>query len=196
MCKALHSALLGALVLAGCGNGSVPVTSMSSSSTVGAGGSTSSGAGGGGGSGGAGCLTATISVDGDGPTNYFDAACMGSHGAAYTSHANGYLGYAGAGQPEQLFISGCVNDTASPTDGSLSLTVPQSGSGSATTGAASYANGVDTFMTDTAVTLMVTELDNMMVKGSYTATVSSTNNGAKMLSGTFAVCRVPDVLPP
>jgi hypothetical protein len=63
-------------------------------------------------------------------------------------------------------------------------------------GTASYANGTDTFTTPTAVTVMVTEIDSAVVQGSYTAAVSSTNNGMKMLSGTFSVCRVPNSLPP
>jgi hypothetical protein len=143
-------------------------------------------------------MTASISVDGDGPTNHFGAACMGSWGAGHTAYANGYLGYPapGSGDSEQLFISGCVKSTVSPSFGSLSLSVPQTTVGSVTTGTASYANGLDTFTTDTAVTVMVTEIDSTVVKGSYTATVGSTNNGEKMLSGTFSVCRVADFLPP
>jgi hypothetical protein len=188
MCKAIHFALASVLVLAGCG-------SKSSSSTLGTGGSTSSSANGG--SGGGGCGMAFINIDGDGPTNRFDAACMGSYGALYTAHANGYLGYLTHNSSDlQLFVDGCAESTAPPMDGSLSLTVPQMGSTTATMGTASYANGTDTFTTTTAVTLMVSQMDNATVQGSYTATVSSTNNGTKMLSGTFSVCRVPNYLPP
>jgi hypothetical protein len=189
MSKALYFALVSTLALAGCGNSSVSLGSSS------AGGSAATGTGG---AGGASCATASISVDGDGPTNHFGAACKGSYGASHTTHANGYLGYPGpnSGQPEQLFVSGCVNSTAPPADGSLSLMAPQPGAGSVTMGTATYANGTDTFATDTAVTLTVSEIDGVVVKGTYTAAVSSTNNGAKMLSGAFVVCRVPDFLPP
>ena len=189
MRKAIHFALVSTLVLAGCGNGSMPLGSASSSS---------SGTTGTGGAGGAGCVTASLSVDGDGPTNHFGAACLGSYGAAHSSHANGYLGYPkpNSGLAEQLFVNGCAKTDAPPLYGSLSLTAPLSGVGSATMGTASYANGTDTFTTDTAVTLMVSEFDSMVVKGSYTATVSATNKSVKMLSGTFAVCRLPFFLPP
>jgi hypothetical protein len=192
MRKAIYFAWASTLVLAGCGNSSV---SLGSSSSLGTGGGTSTGTGG---AGGADCVMASISVDGDGATNHFGAACKGSYGAAHTTHANGYLGFPGAdsGLTEQVFVNGCANSTAPPMFGSLSLMAPQPGVGSATMGTASYANGTDTFTTDTAVMLTVTELDGLVVKGSYTATVSSTNNGVKMLSGTFSVCRVPDFLPP
>jgi hypothetical protein len=192
MCKATSFALAGALALIGCGS-----TSSSSSSTLGTGGGTSSSAATGtGGSGGASCVVAALAVDGDGPTNHFDAACMGSYAAMYTSHAYGYLAYASHDSTDlQLDIGGCAEAMADPMDGSLSLTLPQTGVGSATMGAASYANGTDTFTTDTEVTATVTELDSV-IRGSYTATVSSKNNGVKMLSGTFAVCRVPNYFPP
>lgn len=195
MCKAIYFALVSTLVLAGCGERSESLGSASSSSAAGTGGSTSSSATTGG-VGGAGCVTASISVEGDGPTNHIGAACMGSYGAAYTSYANGYLGYPGpnSGLPEQLFVNGCVKGATMY--GSLSLMAPQTTIGSATMGTASYTNGTDTFTTDTAVTLTVSEIDSMVVKGSYTATVSAANSGERMLSGTFSVCRVPDFLPP
>ena len=198
MCRDVYFALASTLVLAGCGHSEAPGSAYSSS-TLGTGGSASSSVTTGtGGAGGDGCVTASISIDGDGPTNHLGGACMGSWGAGYTSHANGYIGYPGpnSGLPEQLFVSGCVKSTAPPEYGSLSLMVPLTTVGSATMGTASYVNGLDTFTTDTAVTLVVSEIDSMVVKGSYTATVSSANNGVKMLSGSFAVCRVPDFLPP
>lgn len=196
MSKVIYFAFASTLVLAGCGQDGMSVGAAYS--TLGTGGGASSSTTGTGAAGGADCVAASITIDGDGPTNHLGAACMGSWGASHTSYANGYLGYPdpGGGLPEQLFVSGCVNTTASPTFGSLSLMVPQTTVGSATMGMASYANGLDTFTTDTAVTLMVSALDTMLVKGSYTATVSSTNSGMKMLSGTFTVCRVPDFLPP
>ena len=188
MGKAIGFALASALVLAGCG-------SQPSSPGMGGGGSSSS-AGGGGGAGGASCTIASFSVDGDGPTNRFNAACMGSYGAAYTSHANGYLAYTSpTSQDLVLTVEGCAEGTASPMDGSLSLTIPQTGVGDTTTGQATYANGVDTFTTDTAVTAMVTEISSAMIQGSYTATVGSTGSGTKTLSGTFSVCRVPNYRP-
>jgi hypothetical protein len=143
-------------------------------------------------------VSASISVDGDGPSNHFGAACMGSYGAMSTTHANGYFGFPppNSGLPGQFFVSGCAKSDAPPAFGSLSLTAPLAGLGSATMGTASYANGTDTFTTDTAVTLTVSELDTMVVKGSYTASVSSTNNGVKMLSGTFSVCRAPFFMAP
>lgn len=188
MHKAIHSALVGTLVLAGCGQGPMSMGSSSSSSaTTGTGGDA-----------GPGCVTASISVDGDGPTNHFGAACLGSYGAAHTAHANGYLGYPGsdAGLAEQLFVNGCAKADAPPKFGSLSLTAPLSGVGSATTGTASYANGTDTFTTATAVTVMLSELDGAVVKGSYTATVTDANKSVKTLSGSFSVCRLPFFLPP
>jgi hypothetical protein len=193
MFKATSFALASALVLAGCGS------SSSSSSALGTGGSStsSSASTGTGGTGGSACALASLVVDGDGPTNHFNAACMGSYGAMSTSHANAYLAYVAPGSSDlELDISGCAEATASPTDGSLSITVSQSAVGSATTGMATYANGTDTFTTDTAVTVMVSELDSTLVQGSYTANVSSTNSGVKMLSGTFSLCRVPNYTPP
>jgi hypothetical protein len=196
MGKATSIALAGALVLAGCG-------SSSPSSTLGTGGGTSSSTGsggsggGGGGAGGAGCGIASLVVDGDGPANHFNAACMGTYAAAYTAHANGYLAYTAPGSVDlQLDVGGCAESTAPLLDGSLLLTAPQTGVGSATMGTASYTNGTDTFTTDSAVTMMVTEITSALVKGSYTATVSSANSGMKMLSGTFSVCRVPNFTPP
>jgi hypothetical protein len=188
MRKAIYFAWVSTLVLAGCGNGSTSQGTTTSSS----------GGTGGGGAGGAACTTASISVEGDGPTNHFGAACMGSYGIAYTTHANGYLGFPGphSGGPEQLFVNGCAKSDAPSMFGSLSLMAPQLGVGTVSMGTATYENGTDTFTTDTAVTLTVSEIDSMAVQGSYTATVSSTNNGTKMLSGTFAVCRVQDFLPP
>jgi hypothetical protein len=190
MCNATYFALASALALAGCG--STP------SSTLGTGGSPSSSAAtGAGGGGGAACVMASIIIEGDGPENHFDASCMGSYGATYTSHANGYLAYATHTSLDlQLDINGCAEATASPMDGSLSLTVAQTGVGNATMGTASYANGTDTFTTATEVTVMVSEITSAVVQGSYTATVSSMNSGMKMLSGTFAVCREPNYTPP
>jgi hypothetical protein len=205
MSKAIGFALASTLVLVGCGSKSSPLgaggsTSSAASSQAGAGGGAggSSGAGGGGGGeGGAGCVMGSISIDGDGPTNHFNAACMGFYGTTFTSHANGYLGYPTHTSPDaQLYISGCPESTTPPMFGSLSLTVPQTGVGNATTGTASYANATGTFKTDTAVTVMITQISSSVVQGSYTATVSSTSNGTKMLSGTFDVCRVPNYRPP
>ena len=189
MSKAIYSALVSTLVLAGCGNGSVSVGTTSSSEDAGTGT---------GGAGGAVCTASSISVDGDGPTNHFGAACMGSYGVAYTMHANGYFGYPlpDSGDPGRVFISGCAKSDAPPLFGSLSLTAPLAAVGNATMGTASYANGTDTFATDTAVTLMLTAAEGNVMTGSYTATVDATNNGAKMLSGTFSVCRVPSFFPP
>jgi len=197
MSKVISFAFATTLVLSGCGQDGMSVGAAYSTLGTG-GGASSSATTGTGAAGGGGCVAASITIDGDGPTNHLGAACMGSWGASHTAYANGYLGYPGpsSGLPEQLFVSGCVKNTTSPSFGSLSLMVPQTTVGSATMGTASYANGLDTFTTDTAVTLMVSELDTMMVKGSYTATVSATNSDMKMLSGTFAVCRVPDFLPP
>jgi hypothetical protein len=194
MWKVVSFALASTLALGGCGHSEAPGSAYSS----GTGGSTSSSETGTGGESGTGCTTASISVDGDGPTNHLGAACMGSWGAKYTSYANGYLSYPApnSGDSEQLVINGCVNTTASPMFGSFSLSVPQTTVGSATMGSASYANGLDTFATDTDVTVMVTQIDSKVVKGSFTANVSSTNNGMKMLSGSFSVCRVSDLLPP
>ncbi len=191
MRKAIYFTLASALAVAGCG-------STPASSTLGTGGGASSSAatgGAGGGTGGASCEMASISIDGDGPVNHFGAACMGSYGIGFTSHANGYLAYVAHDSAElQLDISGCAESTAPPA-GSLSLTAPQTGIGSATTGTASYTNSTDTFTTDTAVTLMLTEINSVTLQGSYTATVSSANNGTKMLSGTFSVCRAPNYRP-
>lgn len=191
MRKATHFALASAFVLAGC-------SSASSSSTLGAGGGASSSAAtGAGGGGGAGCTMASITIDGDGPSNHFGAACMGSYGIAYTMHANGYLGYPTQGSTvEQVYISGCAESTASPMDGSLYLTSPQTGIGTAMTGTATYENSTDTFTTATAVTVTLTEINSVTLQGSYTATVSSMNNGDKMLSGMFSVCRAPNYMPP
>lgn len=203
MGKAICFALASALVLAGCGS-----QTQASSLGVGGSGSSSSSAGVGGGAGtggsesgtgGAGapsCTIASISVDGDGPTNHFNAACMGAYGTSYTSHANGYLAYTSPTSSDiVLTIEGCADGMAPPMDGSLSLTIPETGVGSAVTGTASYANGVATFTTDTEVTAMITELTSATIQGSYTATVSSTSSGQKMLSGTFSVCRVPNYRP-
>ncbi len=195
-------ALAGALVLAGCGSSSSPASSAgagggaSSSSGGGGGGAGGDGAGGSGGAATVNCDTASFSIDGDGPTNHYNAACMGSYGATYTSHADGYLAYASPTSPDVVLdVEGCAEGMASPMDGSLSLTIPQTGVGSATTGKASYANGVDTFTTDSAVTATITELTSATIQGSYMATLISTNNGTKILSGTFSVCRVPNYRP-
>jgi hypothetical protein len=141
------------------------------------------------------CTVASISVDGDGPTNHFNAACMGSWGALHTSHANGYLSYPPTSSNAELVIQGCADGMAPPMDGSLQLTIPETGVGNATMGQASYANGTDTFTTATAVTAMITEITSSTIQGSYTANVSTPSNGARMLSGTFSVCRVADYRP-
>ena len=202
MGKAICFALASVLVLAGCGSqapaSSLGVGSSVSSSSTGAGGAAGAGgsASGSGGAGAPSCTIASISVDGDGPTNHFNAACMGSYGASYTSHANGYLAYTSPTSSDiVLTIEGCADGTAPPMDGSLSLTIPQTGVGNAVTGTASYANGVATFTTDTEVTAMITELTSATIQGTYTATVSSMSNGTKMLSGTFSVCRAPNYRP-
>jgi len=202
MGKAICFALASVLVLAGCGSqapaSSLGVGSSVSSSSTGAGGAAGAGgsASGSGGAGAPSCTIASISVDGDGPTNHFNAACMGSYGASYTSHANGYLAYTSPTSSDiVLTIEGCADGMAPPMDGSLSLTIPQTGVGNAVMGTASYANGVATFTTDTEVTAMITELTSATIQGTYTATVSSMSNGTKMLSGTFSVCRAPNYRP-
>ena len=188
MSKAIGFALAGTLVLAGC-SGSTTDGSLYSSYLTGSGGNSSSSTTGAGGGSGVHCTMASITIDGDGPTNHIGAACKDSWGAGYTSYANGYLGYPEPNStlPKQLFINGCVNTTAPLSYGSLSLAVAQTTLGSATTGSASYANGLDTFTTDTDVTVEVTEMDSMVEKGSYTTTVASGNNGQQSRSGPVPV---------
>ena len=87
------------------------------------------------GGGGVSCTIASISVDGDGPTNHFNAACMGSYGASFTPHANGYLAYASPTSPDVgSTSSGCADGTASPMRRLALAHGPADGLGSAVMG--------------------------------------------------------------
>jgi hypothetical protein len=129
-----------------------------------------------------------------------DYACKGSYGAAYTTRANGHVGYQMPHDtnPEQVWVDGCNQPNGEPQSGSISIQAPQAVVGTAHSGQMTYYAGTDVYANanDSDVTLTITSIDPTTIKGTYSAHLQSVNNGVRDIAGTFSVCHVSDFFPP
>ncbi|MBI4951301.1 MAG: hypothetical protein HY908_04655 [Myxococcales bacterium] len=186
---------------------STTTSSTSTTGTGGAGGAGTGGAGQGGAAGGAGqggadpCAGAYLSLvlgGGDPPPAYpMNAACPGTWGANETSHVVGYLGNAGEGGAMRLVVTGCdpVNG------GRADVIVPLTDVGTAASESVSVdlGGGAQPFQTTNGVDVTVSAFGATqltLILGSLAGSLSDGNGVSHTVFGSFAACRVLDLLAP
>jgi hypothetical protein len=143
---------------------------------------------------GGGCTDPLVTVEGDGATKQFSNRCDSVHVGQNPMAASGYISH--LVPPcnrcgDTLTIDGCLK----PDDYTGESIDLQADLGTVGTSAVAvkYFDGMETNVTSGTGYITVTELGPDTISGFYTATVTPTSNGATLISGTFRVCRSPDV---